>query len=410
MIRSSVAMRLRTLRGDWRALSGPLAVGLLVLVGCRSRTPGESSSATSASGSISASAAPSSSAQPAPVSPGFTLVADQNEFNPPWALDHGEDTFLVFGGRARVVAPGKNLREATDITTGLPAMDGMSTVFAGGGPEAPLMVGVPVRKKSAGCENVWFRLEGNRWRSVPLEPCVYRALGLGNATLVIGYVDAPEGDPEALPAGNRSRAWLVRAKGTTVEPWSDWPNALTFQEQASAHVLWALATRPGAPGKWLLRMPVGGRPKFFAIPNRQLCRGLDRYLQYGETLESVDDETAVVTIQPVESVACLKGEGRFRFTAKTVTWEMLGQDVPNAKHSVVTADGSTFRVEGTGVVVETHGRVERYPLREVQQLRSGPQPPVLLGVELILTAGHRELWVACRVGGRTLLYRYEGIL
>jgi hypothetical protein len=118
----------------------------------------------------------------------------------------------------------------------------------------------------------------------------------------------------------------------------------------------------------------------------------------------------VVTIQPVESIACLKGAGRYRFTAKTVTWQMLGEDVPNAKHSVVSADGATFRVEGTAVVVDTHGKVEKYSLGEVEQLRSGPLPsPPLLSVELILTAGHREVWVASRIAGRYLLHRYEGI-
>jgi hypothetical protein len=103
----------------------------------------------------------------------------------------------------------------------------------------------------------------------PLEPCVYRALKLGSDTVVIGLLDAPDGDPIAVPAGNRTRAWLVRSKGNAVVPWNAWPNTLTFQEQASDRVVWAVVTRPSVSGKWLLRMPAGGQPAFFAIPSRQ---------------------------------------------------------------------------------------------------------------------------------------------
>jgi len=399
-------MPLRCLHGGVRALSVLVAAGVMLNVGCRRRVSRGLSSDTSAA--PSALAAPFPSTRPVPASPGFTLVADQYRFNPPWVLDYGERTFLLAGGRARVVAPGTQLLDALDVTAGLPAMGPMSRAFAGGGEEAPLLVGMPVVKNSTGCENVWYRLEGNAWSPMPLEPCVYRALRLGSDTVVIGLLDAPEGDHFALPAGNRTRAWVVRAKDNLVLPWNDWPNTLTFAEQASERVLWAVATRPSLPGKWLLRMAAGGRPAFFAIPSRQACRGLDRYFLEVETLESVDDETAIVILQSVSDVACLKGEGRYRFTTKTNTWQKLGEHVARLKHSDVSADGTTFRIVGTGVVVETRGKVETYPLREVEQLRAGPHPPPLLSVELLLTAGRREVWVASQIAGRSLLYRYEG--
>jgi hypothetical protein len=388
-----------------------VAAWVLLSPGCRGRALGGASPSVSASASaaVGASAAAPSSAKPIPVSPGFTLVADQNWSEAPQTLDFGEGTFLLTGNRPRVLSPGQTLQEALDVTSGLPPIHPVSGLVAGGGGEAPLVIGIRALPMSTGIDNLWFRLEGKGWLPLPLERCVDRAFRLGSDTVAIGLVDAPEGDPSGVPAGNRTRAWLVREKGTTVVPWSDWPNAMTWQEQTSGHVLWATATRPGVPGKWLLRIAAGGRPKFFAIPERQACRGSDRYFDYGETLSSVGDETAVVTVQSVEEIACLKkGAGRYQLTAKTETWERLRDDVPNPKHSGISADGTTFHVEGAAVVVESRGKSHSCPLREVEQFRSGEHPAPLLGVELRLTAGNREVWALAQIAGRSLLYRYEG--
>ncbi len=361
-------------------------------MGCRTSDvpPPAKSEAASPSGS---------SSRPPPESP-FELVAEPATVR---VVDFGEATLLLSTSTARLLAPRAPLASARDVSVGLPkALLGEAPILS----VAPLL-GVDQYPHGAGNDFVWFTLTAGGWKPVALPENVETLLPLGSGAVAIEWASIPDGDPGGVPAGNATRAWRVAEDGS-VACVAGWPNAMTWNHKTAGESIWAIAARPGVPGKFLLHVPVHGEADLFAIPGRSTCRGSDRAIGTESTVE-VTNDGAVLDLYGVDSAPiCGAGhpvQGRFRFALGSATWTRMGDlpatsvvephVAPTSRPSMVTASGTEFRLEGGTVTTRIGGHEAHCEL-----------DPGGFG-ELMTTARGREVWARLGQHRGSALYRYR---
>jgi hypothetical protein len=224
--------------------------------------------------------------------------------------------------------------------------------------------------------------------------------------VVVTYVhrDKDSGDPSfTVPAGNGTAAQLLANDGT-ITPVAGWPDVMFRDIASSPHAVWALVMRPRQAGYFILRMPLAGEPKFFAIPRTQTCRG-DERLTYPARLreDDVTDDGVVVDLEEGECIA-KAATGRFKLTSATGRWDKLATPPDDAgapasfRPDVATVRGAVITVDGVNVTVERNGAIEHSVLE--------PAGGKDLRRELVVTAGGKEAWIQSWSADSCSLVRY----
>jgi hypothetical protein len=206
-----------------------------------------------------------------------------------------------------------------------------------------------------------------------------------------------------------TRAWFISLAGDISELPS-WPAMMTWQQQSSAHTLWAIAAKPGQGGHFLLRLPVGGKAALYAIPGTARCVGIDR-LSAIPSLESVTDDDAELSLSRFDDCTLKKLAGSYHFRGgRFIAAEEPEEPEPAEPNGapddreLVRAGGAVFSLRADTVLVTRNGVVESSALPGVESSRSpnGPRH-----ADLSATAGGREVWLRSMSDEGCALYRYQ---
>ena len=178
---------------------------------------------------------------------------------------------------------------------------------------------------------------------------------------------------------------------------------MSWQERSTPRVVWAVVAKPNRPGKFLLRLPIDGRPRLYPIPGLGACRGDNRLSDLATLLDASDDE-ARLSVDDSSGCVPASAAGSYRLLAARGRWLRTGPPAPYPGlegHDVV-AGGRTFTVrDGEVLVRDPGGAVRSYP---VPDLRLGKN--TTSDVYLQVTAGGREVWAVVARDRRCRVYRY----
>lgn len=344
------------------------------------------------------------SGRPAPTSP-LELVVDDACTNETALLDLGDRTLLSSRTGARLVEPGQSLREARDVGAGLPVPRAPATLFA----TRPLVLSVLLQAHPLGPiahEGRLYLQAHDGFRELGHDFGVnLAAVPVEAGTVVVGWdYDPQRGDPDAVPAGNVTRAALLAVDGT-VTPLAHWPRAMTWEPRSTPRTIWARAARPGQPGGFILRVPLAGEARFFPIPGTGACRGADRAAQLA-TLDEATDDSVRVTIDRYGDCIAAGAAAIYRLHAPSGRWVREGEvpawRAPEPEGARVEARGVTFELEDGWVAVTDGRATERVPLDVVAPRPNDPTRQSWL----VVTAGGRDVWVRTHAGARCKIYRY----
>jgi hypothetical protein len=317
-------------------------------------------------------------------------------------------TLLIGPKQLHWLEPWQSLAEMRDLGAGLPAERGQASVFS----RTPLLLEVEKYVhadgfQSSSVDDGFYRLVGERWvlireglGEIPI------ALPVATGTVVVGWTDERaqhHGDPEMVPAGNMTRAWLIALDGELSEL-ASWPAIMTWQQQSAPHTLWAIAAEPRRGGHFLLRLPLGGKPELRPIPGTSPCLGIDR-LSAIPTLDAVSDDDAELTVSPYADCTIKKLAGSYHFRAgRFIAAEAPEEPEPSPagdERQLVRAGGSLFSLGERTLSVLREGVVEALALPELAASGAPVQR------NMTVTAGGRELWLRSVSGERCALDRYR---
>jgi|GEM_PF-6370411 len=383
----------------------------VALLACRNAAPDSDPRAGAATPRPEASAAlaaggPSAapSGRSAPPSP-FELVIDDACTNETTLGDLGDRTLLSSRTGARLVGPGQSLRDARDVGAGLPVPRAPATLFA----TRPLVLSVLLQAHPhapIAHEGRLYLLGHDGFGALTHDFGVnLAAVPVEAGTVVVGWDNDPQrGDPDAVPAGNVTRAALLAVDGT-VTPLSHWPRVMTWEPRSAPRTIWARAARPGQPGNFILRVPLAGEARFYPIPGTGTCRGTDRAMQLATVDEATDDSVRVTVERYIDCIAA-GAAAIYRLHTPSGRWVREGEApawrAPEPEGARVEARGVTFELEDGRVAVTDGRATERVPLDVVAPRPNDPDRQS----RLVVTAGGRDVWVRTRAGSRCKLYRY----
>jgi hypothetical protein len=349
----------------------------------------------------------------------FVLVADEAcRTSAPLTTiqDLGTSSLVVSPTQVRLVGPECRWKEAIDIASSLPLGRGDVGVLS----VTPALIRVdlhPATFERSGPTEIQlaqppyriYRLVSDHLIAMESDfGTIAAVLPVQSGIVIVGWIhDRERGDPTGLPWGNSTKARFVSSDGV-VSDVPGWPPVMAWDSRSTLKVLWALTIRPGAPGSFLMRLPLGGEPAFFAVPGTGKCEGHDRFT-VRPAIEKVTNDTVEVRVGWVAGVACVKkaSSGLYRFRAQGSRWERQGPiPLPRDRWPVphpetVTARDSTFEVSDHDVLVTRQGKTERCP---IDNAAPGARED---SFSFRLTAGGREVWLTTVVNQRCQIHRYE---
>ena len=376
----------------------PQIAGLLAVLGC---APHKASPEVNASPASRASASPLDAAaktNAAPVPLRFERIASGPCGDVPRIEDAGASTLLISPHLVRFVTPGRPWRDARDAGAGLPASRGAGWVFS----RTPLIVQLEREPRqdppavASESDFVRYRFSNDRW-ILQQESFgeIALALPVDSGTVVIAWLDGRaqhRGDLDDVPVGNMTQAWSITADGT-VSALRNWPAVMTWQQQSTGHTLWATAARPGQNGQFLLRVPLLGQPRFYAIPGVSRCSGVDRLTGLA-TLSAVTDDTAQLDVYDGLDCVAKTAAGHYRFEHGRFTREgdpHFQDDEPRDHRFIATRD-ARFDLDGDeSVTVTRHAGIEH------DRLPSQDFPKRERSHQFRVTAGGAEVWLETRI-------------
>ena len=386
-----------------------------------SSTPGPDAHATATSSS-SAGEAPKP-VQASPGGPPFVEVADGPCADRTHVIDAEDATFLVSKTQARRAQPG---RAELDEVAGLPSPRGLTGRFA----LHPFVLDVdkpnPRRLKPETLDLLgYFLLDPRTQAFSPIEtgpydpPAVFGddpiALPVPEGTFIITFTHGTKRLPDsgyAVPAGDGSEARMMSRDGK-LSSFPSWPNVL-FNDPVffKDGVIWAMIIRPGMPGNFVLRVPLGGPPQYFPVPGTQGCRGEQRFFYPAALVEEgAGADEVTVDVRDSSSPSCLaKGAvGRYLLRTSDARWrkqpassgEEPGTMAGGVEAGPVKVGGATLRIEGTHALITGPGTAG--------ERDADPDPPGDAAEErsLKVTAGGREVWLETRWKTHCRLGRYR---
>jgi hypothetical protein len=359
--------------------------------------------------------------------PAFVEIADGTCRDRPRVIDAGDATFLISRTQARRADPG---RADLEEVAGLPSPRGSAGLFA----LRPFIIDVdrpdPTNSKPDTVDllgyfvldprtHAFSRMEKESFRPDQVssdQGAVFgddpTAFPVPAGTLVITFThgtNRPNDPSYGVPAGDGSQAVMVSADGQ-VSPFPRWPNVLYTDLFSADGVIWAMIIRPGMPGKFVLRVPLDGAPRYFPVPGTAGCRGDERLFPLARLVEqgaAADEVTVDVDdYRPCEAKAAT---GRYRLSAPDARWRKqpassAGEPVPtqsDASAGPVQIGGATLRIEGTRALITGPGAEG--------ERDADPDPPGSPADKrsIEVTAGGREVWLHATWQARCRLVRYR---
>ncbi len=356
-------------------------------------------------------------------------VADGPCADLPFVIDAEDATFLVSKTEAKRAQPG---RAELEEVAGLPSPRGSTGGFA----LHPFILEVNRPRPSAvkpdtlnvlgyflldPRTHAFSRVETARFgeRAAFGDYPIALPLPAQDGTLVITFTEGtkrPTDPGYGVPAGDGSEALRVSKDGL-VTPFRSWPNVLfNMPVFATDGVIWAMIIRPGMPGNFVLRVPLTGTPRYFAVPGTQGCRGDDRLYPAKLVEEGAGADEVTVEVDEYSSCLAKGAAGRYRLSTTEARWRKQpassgdghgatppdsGQGAGDAEAGRVKVGGAALRIEGTRALITGPGaQGER---------DADPDPPgdPAQARSLVVTAGGREVWLETRWETHCRLGRYR---